>query len=38
MSCTVSSDATGDAEITGTLTQIDPVANDQGTFGQSSAA
>ena len=33
MSCTVSSDATGDAEITGTLTQIDPVANDQGTFG-----
>ena len=33
MSCTVSSDATGDAEITGTLTQIDPVANDQGSFG-----
>ena len=33
MQCTIASDATGDAEITGTLTQIDPVANEQGTFG-----
>ena len=29
----ITSDATGDHEIKGTLTQIDPVANDQGTFG-----
>ena len=33
LSCVVTSDATGSAEIAGTLTQIDPVANDQGTFG-----
>ena len=33
MSCLITSDATGDAEIAGTLTQIDPVANDQGSFG-----
>lgn len=33
MSCNITSDATGDTVIAGTLTQIDPVANDQGTFG-----
>lgn len=33
MACRITSDATGDDEIKGTLTQIDPVANDQGTFG-----
>lgn len=33
LSCIVTSDATGSTEIPGTLTQIDPVANDQGTFG-----
>ena len=33
MACRITSDATGDNEIEGTLTQIDPVANDQGTFG-----
>ena len=33
MVCRITSDATGDHEIEGTLTQIDPVANDQGTFG-----
>ena len=33
MSCLITSDATGDTEIAGTLTQIDPVANDQGSFG-----
>lgn len=33
MSCLITSDATGDTEINGTLTQIDPVANDQGSFG-----
>ena len=33
MACRITSDATGDNEIKGTLTQIDPVANDQGTFG-----
>ena len=33
MACRITSDATGDDEIEGTLTQIDPVANDQGTFG-----
>ena len=33
MACRITSDATGDHEIEGTLTQIDPVANDQGTFG-----
>lgn len=33
MACRITSDATGDHEIKGTLTQIDPVANDQGTFG-----
>ncbi len=33
MTCRITSDATGDHEIEGTLTQIDPVANDQGTFG-----
>lgn len=33
LSCVVTSDATGSTEIPGTLTQIDPVANDQGTFG-----
>ncbi len=32
MACRITSDATGDAEIEGTLTQIDPVANDQGSF------
>ena len=33
MTCHITSDATGDAVIDGTLTQIDPVANDQGSFG-----
>lgn len=33
MVCRITSDATGNHEIKGTLTQIDPVANDQGTFG-----
>ncbi len=33
MRCYVTSDSTGDTQITGTLTQIDPVANDKGTFG-----
>ncbi|MDD4849265.1 MAG: HlyD family efflux transporter periplasmic adaptor subunit [Gemmiger sp.] len=33
MRCLITSDATGDQEIAGTLTQIDPVANDKGTFG-----
>ena len=33
MPCTIQSDATGETEINGTLTQIDPTANEQGTFG-----
>ena len=33
MTCHITSDATGDAVINGTLTQIDPVANDKGSFG-----
>ena len=33
MACRITSDATGDAIINGTLTQIDPVANDKGSFG-----
>ena len=33
MTCRITSDATGDAVIDGTLTQIDPVANDNGSFG-----
>ena len=33
MRCNITSDATGDDVIAGTLTQIDPVANDSGTFG-----
>ena len=33
MACLITSDATGDTEINGTLTQIDPVANEQGSFG-----
>lgn len=33
MTCRITSDATGDAVIDGTLTQIDPVANDKGSFG-----
>lgn len=33
MDCIITSDATGEREISGTLTRIDPVANDQGTFG-----
>lgn len=32
MACNISSDATGDAVIQGTLTQIDPIANDKGSF------
>lgn len=32
-SCSITSDATGDTEIPGTLTQIDPVAGEDGTFG-----
>ena len=33
MQCNITSDATGDAVITGTLTRIDPVANAEGSFG-----
>ena len=33
MTCRITSDATGDAVINGTLSQIDPVANDKGSFG-----
>lgn len=33
MECVITSDSTGDARIQGTLSQIDPVANEQGTFG-----
>lgn len=33
MECNITSDSTGDSIIKGTLTQIDPVANEQGTFG-----
>ena len=33
MTCRITSDATGDAVISGTLTRIDPVANDSGSFG-----
>lgn len=33
MICRITSDATGDAVISGTLTRIDPVANDSGSFG-----
>ena len=33
MQCNITSDATGDAEIPGTLTRIDPVANSEGNFG-----
>lgn len=33
MPCLITSDATGDTEINGTLAQIDPVANEQGSFG-----
>ena len=33
MPCRITSDATGDTVINGTLTQIDPVANDKGSFG-----
>ena len=33
MTCRITSDATGDTVINGTLSQIDPVANDKGTFG-----
>lgn len=33
MQCNITSDATGDAEISGTLTRIDPVANSEGSFG-----
>ena len=33
MECNITSDSTGDNIIKGTLTQIDPVANEQGTFG-----
>lgn len=33
MQCNITSDATGDAKITGTLTRIDPVANSEGNFG-----
>ncbi len=32
MQCNITSYATGDAEITGTLTRIDPVANENGAF------
>ena len=32
MQCIITSDPTGDTEITGTLTRIDPVANDSGAF------
>ena len=33
MACRITSDATGDDEIEGILTQIDPMANEQGSFG-----
>lgn len=33
MACRITSDATGDAVINGTLTRIDPVANAEGSFG-----
>ena len=33
MQCNITSDATGDTVITGTLTRIDPVANSEGSFG-----
>ncbi len=33
MACKITSDATGDAVIPGTLSRIDPVANEQGSFG-----
>ena len=33
MPCVITSDATDETEITGTVTQIDPVANSEGTFG-----
>ncbi len=33
MPCIITSDATDETEITGTVTQIDPVANSEGTFG-----
>lgn len=33
MQCNITSDATGDTLVTGTLTRIDPVANSEGTFG-----
>lgn len=33
MQCNVTSDATGDTVVTGTLTRIDPVANENGAFG-----
>lgn len=33
MECNITSDSTGDSVIKGTLSQIDPVANEQGTFG-----
>lgn len=33
MTCSITSDSTGDETISGKLTQIDPVANDSGTFG-----
>lgn len=33
MQCNITSDATGDTVVTGTLTRIDPVANSEGTFG-----
>ena len=33
MQCNITSDATGDATIAGTLTRIDPVANEEGSFG-----
>lgn len=33
MQCKITSDATGSTETSGTLTRIDPVANDKGSFG-----
>ena len=33
MQCNITSDATGDTVVTGTLTRIDPVANSEGAFG-----
>lgn len=33
MQCNITSDATGDTVINGTLTRIDPVANEEGSFG-----